>query len=65
MIGLSMNTIGRMLKVEPSKILYWVRNFALKTCEKPTLRARLLLSLMKCGTFYTQKKTGLGLEGVL
>ena len=34
-VGLSMNAIGRMLKVEPSAILYWVRNFALKTYKKP------------------------------
>jgi len=30
-VGLSMNAIGRMLKVEPSTILYWVKNFVLRT----------------------------------
>jgi len=50
-VGLSMNAIGRMIKVEPSTILYWVRNFALKTYQKPAPKAKLLLSLMRCGTF--------------
>ena len=26
-----------MFKVQPSTVLYWVRNFALKTYEKPAL----------------------------
>jgi len=26
-VGLSMNAIGRILKVEPSTILYWVKKF--------------------------------------
>jgi transposase-like protein len=64
-VGLSMNAIGRMLKVEPSTVLYWVRNFALKTYEKPTRRVKLLLNSMRCGTFCVQKKQGLGREGIL
>jgi transposase-like protein len=30
-VGLSMNSIARMFEVETSTVLYWVRNFALKT----------------------------------
>jgi|GEM_PF-2513038 len=60
-----MDAIGRMLNVEPSTILYWVKNFALKTCQKPTPQGEVILSLMRCGIFCVQKKQGLGLEGVL
>ncbi|MDR1669324.1 MAG: transposase, partial [Oscillospiraceae bacterium] len=35
-VGLSMNAIARMFDVEPSTVLYWIRNFALKIYEKPT-----------------------------
>jgi transposase-like protein len=44
-IGLSMNAIGRMLKVEPSTIPYWVKNFALKTYEKPTPQDEVIIEL--------------------
>jgi transposase-like protein len=46
-IGLSMNAIGRMLKVAPSTILYWVRNFALKTYQKPTPQGEVVIELDK------------------
>ena len=44
-VGLSMNAIGRMVNVEPSTILYWVRNFALKTYEKPTPQSEVIIEL--------------------
>jgi transposase-like protein len=44
-VGLSMNAIGRMLKVEPSTILYWVKNFALRTYEKPTPQGEVIIEL--------------------
>jgi transposase-like protein len=34
-VGLSMNAIARKLEVEPSTVLYWIRNYTLKVYEKP------------------------------
>jgi transposase-like protein len=56
-VGLSMNAIGRMLKVEPSTILYWVKNFALKTYEKPTPQGEVLIELDEMWHFLRSKKT--------
>ncbi|MDR2700457.1 MAG: hypothetical protein LBC12_06625 [Nitrososphaerota archaeon] len=64
-IGLSMNAIGRMLNVEPSTILYWVKNFALKTYEKPTPQGEVIIGLDEMWHFLCSKKQGLGLEGIL
>jgi transposase-like protein len=65
-IGLSMNAIGRMLTVELSTILYWVRNFALKTYQKPTPQGEVVIELDEMRHFFTlKKKQGLGLEGIL
>jgi transposase-like protein len=58
-VGLSMNAIGRMLKVEPSTILYWVKNFALKTYEKPTPQGEVIIELDEMWHF-TLKKTRSG-----
>jgi len=54
-VGLSMNAIGRMINVEPSTILYWVKNFALKTYENPTHKMKRWLSFMRGGIFCVQK----------
>ena len=59
-IGLSMNAIGRMLKVEPSTILYWVRNFALKTYQKPTPQSEVVIELDEMWHFLHSKKTRSG-----
>jgi len=59
-VGLSMNVIGRMLKVEPSTILYWVKNFALKTYEKPTPQEEVIIELDEMWRFLRSKKTRLG-----
>ena len=64
-VGLSMNTIGHMLKVEPSTILYWVKNFALKTYEKPTPKDEVIIELDEMWHFLRSKKQDLGLEGIL
>jgi hypothetical protein len=32
-VGLSLTFIGQILKVEPSTIMYWVKNFTFKTCK--------------------------------
>jgi len=55
-----MNTIGRMLKVEPSTILYWVRNFALKTYKKPTPQSEVVIELDEMWHFLRSKKTRSG-----
>jgi hypothetical protein len=52
-----MNAIGRMLKVEPSTILYWVRNFALKTYQKPTPQGEVVIELDEMWHFLRSKKT--------
>jgi len=59
-VGLSMNAIGRMLNVEPSTILYWVRNFALKTYEKPTPQGEIIIELDEVWHFLRSKKTRSG-----
>jgi transposase-like protein len=64
-VGLSMNAIGCMLKVEPSTILYWVKNFALKTYEKPTPQGEVIIELDEMWHFLRSKKPGLGVEGIL
>jgi len=59
-VGLSMNAIGRMLKVEPSTILYWVKKFALKTYEKPTPQGEVIIELDEMWHFLRSKKTRSG-----
>ena len=59
-VGLSMNAIGRMLKVEPSTVLYWVRNFALKNYEKPTPQGEVVIELDEMWHFLRSKKTRSG-----
>ncbi len=54
-VGLSMNAIGRMLKVEPSTILYWVKNFALRTCEKPAPQGEVIIELDEMWHFLRSK----------
>ena len=59
-IGLSMNAIGHMLKAEPSTILYWVRNFTLKTYQKPTPQGEVVIELDEMWHFLCSKKTRSG-----
>jgi len=59
-VGLSMNAIGRMLNVEPSTILYWVKNFALKTCQKSTPQGEVVIELGEMWHFLRSKKTRFG-----
>ncbi|MCL2685060.1 MAG: hypothetical protein FWE73_01495 [Candidatus Bathyarchaeota archaeon] len=55
-----MNAIGRMFKVESSTILYWVRNFALKTYEKPAPQGEVVIELDEMWHFLHSKKTRSG-----
>ena len=59
-IGLSMTSIARMLNVMPSTVLYWVRNFALKTYEKPTPEGDVTVELDEMWHFLRSKKLKYG-----
>jgi len=58
-LGLSMNAIARTLNVEPSTVLYWVKNFALKVYEKPTSESSVAVDLDEMRHFLMSKKTKL------
>ena len=59
-VGLSMNAIARLLGVEPSTILYWVRNFALRVYEKPTPQGDVVVELDEMWHFLKSKKLKFG-----
>ena len=59
-VGLSMNAIGRMLGVEPSTVLYWIRNFALKVYVKPTPQEDVIVELDEMWHFLGSKKLKFG-----
>ena len=59
-VGLSMNAIARMLSVEPSTVLYWIRNFALKVYEKPTPEGDVVVELDEMWHFLESKKLKYG-----
>ena len=59
-VGLSMNAIARMFEVEPSTVLYWVRNFALKVYEKPTPEGDVVVELDEMWHFLESKKLKFG-----
>ena len=55
-----MNAIGRMLKVAPSTILCWVKNFALKTCQKTAPQGEVVIELDEMWYFLGSKKARFG-----
>ena len=59
-VGLSMNAIARMFSVEPSTVLYWVRNFALKVYEKPTPQGDVAVELDEMWHYLKSKKLKYG-----
>jgi transposase-like protein len=59
-VGLSMNAIARMFKVEASTVLYWVRNFALKVYEKPEPEGEVVIELDEMRHFLASKKIRFG-----
>jgi hypothetical protein len=59
-VGLSMNAIARMFGVEPSTVLYWVRNFALKVYEKPIPQGDVAIELDEMWHFLQSKKLKFG-----
>ena len=59
-VGLSMNSIARMLGVAPSTVLYWVKHFALRVYEKPTPMGEVVVELDEMWHFLGKKKAGYG-----
>jgi hypothetical protein len=59
-IGLSMRVIGRVLKVQSSTILYWIKNFALKTYENPAPQGEVVIELDEMWHFLRSKKSRSG-----
>ena len=59
-LGLSMNAIARMYKVQPSSVLYWIRNFALKVYEKPIPEGSVAVELDEMWHFLGSKKQNAG-----
>jgi hypothetical protein len=55
-----MRAIGRMLKVQPSTVLYWIKNFALKTYENPTPQGEVVIEFDGLWHFLRSKKSRFG-----
>jgi transposase-like protein len=60
LLGLSMRAIARLFHVNVTTILYWVRNFAIKTYEKPTPQGPVVIELDEMWHFIKSKKTSVG-----
>ena len=59
-VGLSMRTIGKLLMVNASTVLDWVRNFAIENYEKPTPKGSVVIELDEMWHFLHSKKTDSG-----
>jgi transposase len=59
-MGLSLNSIARMLKVSTPAVLRWVRLFAEKIYEKPTPREAVVVELDEMWHYLRSKKTSFG-----
>jgi transposase len=59
-MGLSMNAIGRILRVSAQSVLRWVRHFAEKTYEKPEPREAVVVELDEMWHYLGSKKTNYG-----
>ena len=59
-LGLSMNTIARLLQVSTPAVLRWVRIFAEKTYEKPEPREAVIVELDEMWHYLGSKKTNFG-----
>jgi len=59
--GLSLCSIARQFDVAPSTVLYWVKNFALKTYEKPQPTGTITFEIDEMWHFIKKnKKSGSG-----
>ena len=56
LLGLSMRAIAKLFHVNVSTILYWIRNFAMKTYEKPTPPGPVIIELDEMWHFIKSKK---------
>ena len=55
-----MRAIAKLFHVNVSTILYWIRNFAMKTYEKPTPPGPVIIELDEMWHFIKSKKTSVG-----
>ena len=60
LMGVSMNAIGRLLKVSTPAVLSWIRKFALDTYEKPEPAHPVVIELDEMWHFLNSKKTKSG-----
>lgn len=60
LMGVSMNAIGRLLKVSTPAVLNWIRKFALETYEKPVPAQAIVVELDEMWHFLNSKKTNSG-----
>ena len=60
LMGVSMNAIGRLLKVSTPAVLSWIRKFALDTYEKPEPVQAIVVELDEMWHFLNSKKTNFG-----
>lgn len=59
-LGLSLNSIARMLKVSTPAVLRWVRLFAEKTYQKPEPSEAVIVELDEMWHYLNSKKTNFG-----
>ncbi len=55
LMGVSMNSIGRLLKVSTPAVLSWIRKFALDTYEKPEPAQAVVIGLDEMWHFLNSK----------
>jgi len=60
MLGLSMRAIAKLFSVNVTTILYWVRNFAITTYEKPSPQGAVIVELDEMWHFIQSKKLNAG-----
>ena len=60
LLGLSMRTIAKLFRVNVTTVLYWVRNFAVKTYEKPSPKGAVVVELDEMWHFVHSKKQNAG-----
>ena len=60
LLGLSMRTIAKLFRVNVTTVLYWVRNFAVKTYEKPSPKGAVVFELDEMWHFIHSKKENAG-----
>ena len=65
LMGVSMNAIGRLLKVSTPAVLSWIRKFDLDTYEKPEPAQAVVIELDEMWHFLNSKKQSLDLESLL